>query len=77
MGRYDVFKTTSDGSPYWIGTAETLENAKQVVEGLNDCSGADQYFVRDSRDGVTLPISASVGKLSRRSTARSDLPATA
>ncbi len=63
MGRYDVFETLSDGSPYWVGTAETLENAKQVVEGVSSRSRGDGYFVRDSHDGVRIPISASVGKV--------------
>jgi hypothetical protein len=62
MSRYDLFKTMPDGSPYWIGTADTLEKAKQMVERLGDGLQGKGYFVRDACDGVTMPLSAPPGK---------------
>jgi hypothetical protein len=52
MARYDLFRVDS-GSPSWIGTAETLEEAHAKASELQDCP---ECVVLDQTTGHKIVI---------------------
>jgi hypothetical protein len=56
MERYGLFKRLPDGSPYWVGAAHNLEEAKKKIQDLSKAGG--EYFVHDLKSGETV---ASIG----------------
>lgn len=61
MERYAVFRRLPDGSPYWVGAANSLDEAKKKIEDLSKAGG--EYFVHDLRSGETV---ASLGTREER-----------
>ena len=52
MNSYDLFKRMADGTPYWIGTADNLPQARKMVKSLGNVTWGTSYFVRDAYDGL-------------------------
>ncbi|HEY2459782.1 MAG TPA: hypothetical protein VGI16_03205 [Candidatus Acidoferrum sp.] len=57
---FDIFKKLADGSPLWVGKADTLNHARQSVE-LISRSAPGQYFIRDAATGMVIPDVPSSG----------------
>jgi hypothetical protein len=55
---FDIFKVSEDGSPIWVTTAPTLEEARSEVNGLQATS-ADNYIVLNQKTGnkIVIPYS--------------------
>ena len=45
--RYEIFQKFAERQPVWVGTAESLGDAKRRVEELARCSPGD-YFIFDT-----------------------------
>ena len=50
---YDIFKKLDDGSPVWVGQADSLKAARQMLDSLRRTSPGD-YFVRDAATGAVI-----------------------
>lgn len=57
---FDIFKKLADGSPLWVGKADTLNHARQSLEALSR-SSPGQYFIRDAASGLVIPDLPSPG----------------
>ena len=53
---YDIFKKLDDGSPIWVGQADSLGAAQQALESLRRASPG-HYFLRDANSGAVIPDS--------------------
>jgi hypothetical protein len=53
---YDIFKKLDDGSPIWVGQADSLSAAQQALESLRRASPG-HYFLRDANSGAVIPDS--------------------
>ena len=49
--RYDLFKKLPDGSPYWVGCAQGLDEATRRISELMQSDPDTQYLIRDSITG--------------------------
>ena len=56
--RYDVFKI-DEGSPIWVGTADTLDDARAKVSELSDCP---ECVILDRITGERVVIKAGQAK---------------
>jgi hypothetical protein len=53
---YDIFKKLDDGSPVWVGQADSLAGGQKALESLRRASPG-YYFLRDADSGAVIPDS--------------------
>jgi hypothetical protein len=51
LEHFDVFQRRSDGSPKWIASVATLDEAKRMVKGMAESDDALDFFVHDFLTG--------------------------
>ena len=54
MEHFDIFERRLDGSPNWVASVETLEEAKERVKQLATSNGHFDYFVFDFMIGKNV-----------------------
>ena len=50
---YDIFRRLGDGSPLWMGQADTLDEAKEKIATLRRTVPA-KYFLRDAKTAALI-----------------------
>jgi len=73
LEHFDIFERRTDGSPNWVVSVATLEEARERVKKLAASNGHFNYFVSDFLTGKDVFVWPPIKETKRRRESKSVL----